>query len=38
MNNAFINCELTDDVYMTQPKGFTSMEGYVCKLNKALMD
>lgn len=36
MNNVFLNCELTDDVYMTKPEGFTSMEIYVCKLNEAL--
>ena len=36
INNAFLNGDLTEDVYMTQPEGFTVKEGYVCKLNKAL--
>ena len=36
INNALLNGDLTEDVYMTQPEGFTVKEGYVCKLNKAL--
>ena len=36
INNAFLNGDLTEEVYMTQPEGFDVKEGYVCKLNKAL--
>ncbi|KAH9750213.1 retrovirus-related pol polyprotein from transposon RE1 [Citrus sinensis] len=36
VNNAFLNGDLTEDVFMQQPEGFVSEGGYVCKLNKAL--
>ena len=36
VNNVFLNGDLTEDVYMQQPKGFGSKGGYICKLNKAL--
>ncbi|KAH9779268.1 retrovirus-related pol polyprotein from transposon RE1 [Citrus sinensis] len=36
INNAFLNGDLTEDVYMQQPEGFVSEGGYICKLNKAL--
>ena len=36
VNNAFLNGDLSDDVYMIQPEGFMSKEGYICKLTKAL--
>ena len=38
VNNAFLNSDLTEDVYMYQPEGFVDEKrsGYVCKLNKAL--
>ena len=36
VNNAFLNGDLTEDVYMQQPEGFVSNGGYVCELNKAL--
>ncbi|KAH9721431.1 retrovirus-related pol polyprotein from transposon RE1 [Citrus sinensis] len=36
VNNAFLNGELSEDVFMIQPEGFESKEGYICKLNKAL--
>lgn len=35
VNNAFLNGDLSEDVYVTQLE-FTFKEGYVCKLNKAL--
>ncbi|KAH9745735.1 retrovirus-related pol polyprotein from transposon RE2 [Citrus sinensis] len=35
INNAFLNGDLTKDVYMTQPEGFIVEECYVCKFNKA---
>lgn len=40
MNNAFLNGDLNEDVFMSQPEGFQDMEHphYVCKLNKALYD
>ncbi|KAH9725755.1 retrovirus-related pol polyprotein from transposon RE2 [Citrus sinensis] len=38
VNNAFLNGELTEDVYMCQPEGFVDLQkpSYVCKLKKAL--
>ena len=36
INNAFLNGDLTEDVYMQQAEGFVSKEGYICKINKAL--
>ncbi|KAH9722711.1 Disease resistance-like protein DSC1 [Citrus sinensis] len=38
VNNAFLNKELTEDVYMRQPEGFINEKKYsfVCKLKKAL--
>ncbi|KAH9699463.1 retrovirus-related pol polyprotein from transposon RE1 [Citrus sinensis] len=36
VNNAFLNGDLSENVYMTQPEGFVTKEGYICKLNKAL--
>ena len=38
VNNAFLNGDLTEDVYMCQPEGFIDEKrsGYVCKLKKAL--
>lgn len=35
VNNASLNGDLLEDVYMTQPKGFISKRCYICKLNKA---
>lgn len=38
INNAFLQGNLTDDVYMVQPSGFIDRDrpNHVCKLNKAL--
>jgi hypothetical protein len=38
INNAFLNGDLTEDVYMEQPHGFVDSQksSFVCKLNKAL--
>lgn len=38
MNNAFFNKDLTEEVFMDQPKGFFDTEKpyYVCKLHKSL--
>ncbi|KAA3465059.1 Retrovirus-related Pol polyprotein from transposon TNT 1-94 [Gossypium australe] len=40
VNNAFLNSDLTEDIYMEQPPGFevpsTNGQQLVCKLNKAL--
>ncbi|KAH9750727.1 reverse transcriptase Ty1/copia-type domain-containing protein [Citrus sinensis] len=38
VNNAFLNGELTEDVYMCQLEGFVDLQkpNYVCKLKKAL--
>ena len=38
VENAFLNGDLQEEVFMAQPKGFIHPQysGYVCKLNKAL--
>lgn len=38
INNAFLNGDLEETIYMTQPKGFEDPQfpSYVCKLNKSL--
>ncbi|KAH9747507.1 hypothetical protein KPL70_004741 [Citrus sinensis] len=36
VNNAFLNGDLSEDVYMIPLEGFVSKEDYICKLNKAL--
>lgn len=38
MNDAFLNGEITEDIYMTQPEGFEDIDHphHVCKLQKAL--
>jgi len=38
INNVFLNGELVEDVYMTQPTGFvdSNFPSYVCKLKKSL--
>uniref|UniRef100_A0A803Q2E8 Reverse transcriptase Ty1/copia-type domain-containing protein n=1 Tax=Cannabis sativa TaxID=3483 RepID=A0A803Q2E8_CANSA len=38
VNNAFLNGDLQEEIYMQQPPGFVSQEhpDYVCKLNKAI--
>ena len=35
-NNTFPNGDLAEDVYMSQPEGFSSQPHLVCKLQKAL--
>ena len=37
VKTAFLNGNLTEEVYMTQPEGFTSMDSMkVCKLQKSI--
>lgn len=38
MNNAFLHGNLTDDVYMAQPPGFSDLNfpSYICKLQKSI--
>jgi hypothetical protein len=37
ISNAFLNADLTTDIYMKQPEGYVSSDPtYVCKLNKTL--
>lgn len=40
INNAFLNGDPTENVYMLQPEGFKDKNkpNYVCKLRKALYD
>ena len=40
INNAFLNGDLVEDVFMKQPKGFINVHkpGHICKLNKALYE
>ena len=39
VNTTFLNGNVTEDVYMTQPEGFTSKDGCkVCKLQKSIYD
>lgn len=38
VNNAFLNGDIQEDIYMVQPKGFEDPQypSYVCKLDKAI--
>lgn len=36
VNNAFLNGELKEQVYVEQPPGFQQDKNYVCKLNKTI--
>ncbi|KAH9762149.1 retrovirus-related pol polyprotein from transposon RE2 [Citrus sinensis] len=36
INNIFLKGDISENIYMTQPEGFITKDGYVCKLSKAL--
>lgn len=36
VETAFLQGEINENIYMTQPEGFTDDTGRVCKLNKAI--
>lgn len=36
VNNAFLNGDLMEEIYMQKPDGFEDGSKYVCRLNKAL--
>ena len=38
INNTFLNCDLLEDVYMRQPRGFedSTYSSHFCRLNKAI--
>lgn len=34
--SAFLNGDLLEEIYMTQPKGYIKNENFLCKLTKSL--